>query len=243
MEKAAEAFRTISEVALELDVPKHVLRFWEGKFPQVKPMKRGGGRRYYRPDDVILLRGIRRLLYEAGYTIKGVQKVIRDQGLEFVKTTGTETTGDAVERPLAVALSDKQADASATDQVLGGTVIAPVAGMARKGRVEVAGSAPARTPRGKAHVVAPVAPEIVRLGKGKGVGGVGRRRGSDPAEPASAARAGAVGKLADIAPSALSAEHLKRLRQARRELEICLHLLASDADDDEETEARPPTRR
>lgn len=85
MEKAAQAFRTISEVAEDLDVPKHVLRFWEGKFPHIKPMKRGGGRRYYRPDDVELLRGIRRLLYEEGYTIKGVQKVIRESGIDYVK--------------------------------------------------------------------------------------------------------------------------------------------------------------
>ena len=90
MEKSAEAFRTISEVADELEVPKHVLRFWEGKFTQIKPMKRGGGRRYYRPEDVELLRGIRRLLHEEGYTIKGVQKVIRQSGLEFVKQVWRE---------------------------------------------------------------------------------------------------------------------------------------------------------
>ncbi len=80
MEKAPEAFRTISEVADELAVPKHVLRFWEGRFSQLKPMKRGGGRRYYRPEDVDLLRGIRHLLYEEGYTIKGVQKILRESG-------------------------------------------------------------------------------------------------------------------------------------------------------------------
>ncbi len=85
MAKAVEAFRTISEVATELDVQKHVLRFWENKFPQVRPMKRGGGRRYYRPDDLELLRGIRYLLHREGYTIKGVQKLLREQGLEFVK--------------------------------------------------------------------------------------------------------------------------------------------------------------
>ena len=83
--RSPEAFRTISEIGDELDVPKHVLRFWEGKFPQIKPMKRGGGRRYYRQEDLDLLRGIRRLLYDEGYTIKGVQKVIRDHGLEFIK--------------------------------------------------------------------------------------------------------------------------------------------------------------
>ncbi len=75
--KSAAAFRTISEVAHELDVAQHVLRFWESKFPQVKPLKRGGGRRYYRPEDVELLRRIRALLYEEGYTIKGVQKLLR----------------------------------------------------------------------------------------------------------------------------------------------------------------------
>jgi DNA-binding transcriptional MerR regulator len=76
--KSAEAFRTISEVAAILDVPQHVLRFWESKFSQVRPLKRGGGRRYYRPADVDLLRTIRTLLYDNGYTIKGVQKLLRD---------------------------------------------------------------------------------------------------------------------------------------------------------------------
>src|SRR3989337_3339845 len=86
MSKAAEAFRTIGEVADELDVPKHVLRFWESKFPQIRPMKRGGGRRYYRPEDMELLRGIRHLLHAEGYTIKGVQKILREQGIDQVKT-------------------------------------------------------------------------------------------------------------------------------------------------------------
>ena len=78
--KSAAAFRTISEVAAELDVPTHVLRFWEGKFPNIRPLKRGGGRRYYRPEDVELLRRIRRLLYEEGYTIKGAQRLVRETG-------------------------------------------------------------------------------------------------------------------------------------------------------------------
>lgn len=80
--KSAEAFRTISEVASDLEVPQHVLRFWETKFNQVRPMKRGGGRRYYRPEDVSLLRNIRSLLYDDGYTIKGVQKLLREGGLK-----------------------------------------------------------------------------------------------------------------------------------------------------------------
>jgi DNA-binding transcriptional MerR regulator len=82
LEKSAGAFRTISEVAEELDVPQHVLRFWETKFPQVRPLKRGGGRRYYRPEDVDLLRAIRSLLYQEGYTIKGVQKLMREGALK-----------------------------------------------------------------------------------------------------------------------------------------------------------------
>ena len=86
MEKAPDAFRTISEVADELDIPQHVLRFWESRFPQIKPMKRAGGRRYYRPDDVDLLRGIRHLLYGEGYTIRGVQRILREQGQKFVQT-------------------------------------------------------------------------------------------------------------------------------------------------------------
>lgn len=93
MSKTAEAFRTISEVAGELDVPKHVLRFWEGRFPQIRPMKRGGGRRYYRPEDLALLRGICHLLHAEGYTIKGVQKILREQGVDQVKQVGAQANG------------------------------------------------------------------------------------------------------------------------------------------------------
>jgi DNA-binding transcriptional MerR regulator len=78
--KAPNAFRTISEVADDLHIPQHVLRFWETKFPQVNPLKRGGGRRYYRPDDIVLLRRIADLLYTQGYTIKGVQRLLREGG-------------------------------------------------------------------------------------------------------------------------------------------------------------------
>lgn len=87
-EKAADAFRTISEVAEELDLPQHVLRFWETRFPQIKPMKRGGGRRYYRPDDVELLRGVRYLLYVRGFTIRGVQRILKENGNRAVMAIG-----------------------------------------------------------------------------------------------------------------------------------------------------------
>lgn len=91
--KSPDAFRTISEVAMELDVPQHVLRFWESRFGQVRPVKRAGGRRYYRPEDVALLRGIRILLYSDGFTIKGVQKLLREQGVRYVAEIGRgETT-------------------------------------------------------------------------------------------------------------------------------------------------------
>ena len=94
--KSADAFRTISEVAEELDVPQHVLRFWESRFAQIKPVKRAGGRRYYRPDDIDLLKGIRALLYSDGFTIKGVQKVLKERGLRHVTGIGR---GDAMAEP------------------------------------------------------------------------------------------------------------------------------------------------
>src|SRR5690606_5359525 len=84
MEKSPDAFRTISEAADELDLPQHVLRFWETRFATIKPLKRGGGRRYYRPEDVLLLKGIRHLLYDQGFTIKGVQKILKEHGARHV---------------------------------------------------------------------------------------------------------------------------------------------------------------
>src|SRR6185312_1532621 len=95
VEKSADAFRTISEVADDLEVPQHVLRFWETKFPQIRPMKRGGGRRYYRPEDIDLLRAIRDLLYEQGYTIKGVQKLMPEGGLKIGEEGLVEAPADA----------------------------------------------------------------------------------------------------------------------------------------------------
>ncbi len=94
--KSAAAFRTISEVSNDLDVPPHVLRFWESKFAQVKPLKRGGGRRYYRPEDIDLLRSIRELLYTEGYTIKGVQKLLREGGAKFAAPLATPAAVTAV---------------------------------------------------------------------------------------------------------------------------------------------------
>lgn len=88
MNKSPDAFRTISEVAEDLDLPQHVLRFWETRFREIKPLKRGGGRRYYRPDDIELLRGIKHLLYDEGYTIRGLQRILKEQGTRFVIGVG-----------------------------------------------------------------------------------------------------------------------------------------------------------
>ena len=113
--KSAAAFRTISEVAEELDVPQHVLRFWESKFSQVKPLKRGGGRRYYRPEDVELLRKIRELLYQDGYTIKGVQKLLREGQVKKQDLVAEPDgkTPEAKPAPSGAAAESKRADKAA----------------------------------------------------------------------------------------------------------------------------------
>lgn len=121
MDKSPDAFRTISEVAEDLDLPQHVLRFWETRFTQIKPMKRGGGRRYYRPDDIDLLKGIRNLLYDQGYTIKGVQKLLKLNGNKFVIAIGA---GDmAAVEALSASMVDEKAQPSAPaaedDQLVG----------------------------------------------------------------------------------------------------------------------------
>jgi DNA-binding transcriptional MerR regulator len=111
MDKAPDAFRTISEVAQDLDVPQHVLRFWESRFTQIRPMKRAGGRRYYRADDVDLLRGIRQLLYGEGYTIRGVQRILKEQGVKFVQSVWQEGATLPARRP-----EDDEADEAPTSE-------------------------------------------------------------------------------------------------------------------------------
>ncbi|WP_085904928.1 MerR family transcriptional regulator [Kiloniella majae] len=116
--KSAAAFRTISEVSGDLDVPQHVLRFWETKFPQVKPLKRAGRRRYYRPEDLKILRQIRDLLYKDGYTIKGVQKLFKEGSLKANSSLNEEKTipkNTVVEK----SKNDKRDEKSLVDQVLG----------------------------------------------------------------------------------------------------------------------------
>ncbi|KKB84018.1 MerR family transcriptional regulator [Devosia limi DSM 17137] len=131
MEKSPDAFRTISEAAEELDLPQHVLRFWETRFSTIKPLKRGGGRRYYRPEDVLLLRGIRHLLYDQGFTIKGVQRILKDQGSRYVIAVGegkpvdeilpmietAQAAGDEAEVEEAVLTASASLDQSSRDKL------------------------------------------------------------------------------------------------------------------------------
>jgi DNA-binding transcriptional MerR regulator len=99
VDKAPDAYRTISEVAEDLDLPQHVLRFWETRFSQIKPLKRGGGRRYYRPEDIDLLKGIRHLLYGEGYTIRGVQRIIKENGVKAMQALGRGEGSAALPKP------------------------------------------------------------------------------------------------------------------------------------------------
>lgn len=125
MDKSPDAFRTISEVSEVLDTPAHVLRFWESRFPQIRPVKRAGGRRYYRPSDVALLTGIKRLLHDEGLTIRGVQKILREQGVRHVAglTDDQITPDDAIDETVLAhylgatddAATDDDADDDAAD--------------------------------------------------------------------------------------------------------------------------------
>lgn len=115
MDKSPDAFRTISEAAEDLNLPQHVLRFWETRFSQIKPMKRGGGRRYYRPNDVDLLKGIRHLLYEEGYTIRGVQRILRESGNNVVIGIGNGQID--IKDPASLALASSNAAPSTPSNI------------------------------------------------------------------------------------------------------------------------------
>ncbi len=141
MNKAPDAFRTISEVAAELDLPQHVLRFWESRFPQIKPMKRGGGRRYYRPDDVELLRGIRHLLYGQGYTIRGVQRILREQGPRFVQTVWQE----GAPQPERQAEAEAEAESASASAKMRTSLTRRSRRPRRALRAKTAGNSPAAT--------------------------------------------------------------------------------------------------
>jgi DNA-binding transcriptional MerR regulator len=153
MDKAPGAFRTISEVADEIDVPQHVLRFWESRFTQIRPMKRGGGRRFYRPEDVDLLRGVRHLLYGEGYTIRGVQRILREQGAAFVQSIWRA----GAEVPPPDAQDREEEDEIAATPPLGRSEPDLSAFAASPRPVEAAGGEPSAERRETALAVGPVA--------------------------------------------------------------------------------------
>ena len=133
MDKSPDAFRTISEAADELDLPQHVLRFWETKFSPIKPMKRGGGRRYYRAEDVMLLRGIRNLLYEQGFTIRGVQKILREHGGRHVIVIGH---GGSAEEIAALPPPQAPAHEQVVEAAPNDTEMTPRSGIALNGEAK-----------------------------------------------------------------------------------------------------------
>jgi DNA-binding transcriptional MerR regulator len=202
--KAPEAFRTISEVADELDLPQHVLRFWETRFADIKPMKRGGGRRFYRPDDVALLRGIRHLLYGEGYTIRGVQRILREQGIGFVQAVWQEgaaqpphTDDDDLENEAASAAAMLEEESG-----LGGR-LASLFGRDLADRQDDA------VERAEPPLKSAPVPRV------------------EPGDRA-ARGAGAAAKAAaeaDLPPSALTREHVVKLQAALHELGECRKLI------------------
>jgi len=207
VEKAPDAFRTISEVADELDVPQHVLRFWETRFAQIRPMKRGGGRRYYRPDDVDLLRGIRHLLYGQGYTIRGVQRLLKDNGVKYVQGVWRP---DSAPPPPEVASDADGADDDSAEFSASADDVAVAAPRAR--------AAPARAVPASADdresADAEASDEDEESASGEGID-EGETDGSSPAVAASAVRPRA----------GLTDEQREALLRAAAELAECRKLL------------------
>ena len=208
MNKAPDAFRTISEVADELDLPQHVLRFWESRFPHIRPMKRGGGRRYYRPEDIDLLRGIRHLLYGDGYTIRGVQRILREQGVRTVQSVGQGPTAN-----LPVLPRDDEDDAedgangkpAALDFI--STLDSSASNKNRDGADEQDSAQPEFAPQNRPMVEASSA--AVAAAPGREAAQV--RQAPLPAAALSSKR--------------ITAEDLGRLKRALAELEACRRLL------------------
>lgn len=205
MNKAPDAFRTISEVAAELDLPQHVLRFWESRFPQIKPLKRGGGRRYYRPDDVELLRGIRHLLYGQGYTIRGVQRILREQGPRFVQTVWQEGAPQPEHRA-EVADEREHEDADIADAAIASS--AEDTGGEDGG--EFAGDDALETPQRREPPLDADVQDANGIGNGAAGADAGGRLEPEPAQPG----------LREI-----SSADRERLQAALETLEACKNLL------------------
>lgn len=217
-DKAPGAFRTISEVADELDLPQHVLRFWESRFNEIKPMKRGGGRRYYRPDDIDLLRGIRHLLYGEGYTIRGVQRILREQGVDFVQTIwqeGAQAIASEDEEDLVDEALDAEDEAEDEESEEDADETEETGGL--RGRI---GSLIGRdlnerdTRADRTELPLHDAP-MPRIDPGDRLGGVTRAAPEAPTPSAKPA------PIAAASPAGLSAEQKDRLRQVLDELKEC----------------------
>ncbi|MEO1788661.1 MAG: MerR family transcriptional regulator [Pseudomonadota bacterium] len=146
MEKSPEAFRTISEVAEWLDVPTHVLRFWESRFAQVKPVKRAGGRRYYRPSDMRLIGGIKKLLHEDGMTIRGVQKLLREEGVKYVSAYSRPLDSDVEETAAPEVLSFRHASSAEAPELVDEATLADGVAEADPDREPELDMTPAREP-------------------------------------------------------------------------------------------------
>jgi DNA-binding transcriptional MerR regulator len=204
LNKAPDAFRTISEVADALDLPQHVLRFWESRFPHIKPMKRGGGRRYYRPEDIDLLRGIRHLLYGDGYTIRGVQRILREQGVRIVQSVGQG-------HPVILPARDKATDAANARGIP--EFLPPLFG-ANRSEPSLSSIVDGEGMGGER--LEDAAPEPVPQKRLKG-------EALQPALPLAAGSAAVASQ-----PSGLAPEDLDRLRAALAALEACSRLLDED---------------
>ncbi len=220
MEKSADAFRTISEVADDLDLPQHVLRFWETRFGQIRPMKRGGGRRYYRPDDADLLRGIKHLLYGEGYTIKGVQRILKEEGVRFVQAVGREGTLTPASVSSAPLPPPDEDDEAVVDSPSSPTV-ATASGHAATER-RSAGPAPSLSVQRSEPVFAPVPARDQDNGSA-----------DEAAEMLRARPRGAPLPLFEGLPGTLPPVARDALKRALAELEQCRRILA-DADPAEE---------
>ncbi len=199
MEKSAEAFRTISEVSELLDTPAHVLRFWESRFSQVRPVKRAGGRRYYRPNDLALLGGIKKLLHEDGLTIRGVQKILKEQGVRHVAAfSAVDLTGaaEAKDQPAAASAHKVWPETASPDVAAPGDRLLPD---------------PDDTPEAPMHVDAPTLP----LGDGDNVLPLGtqpQKHDERPVKRASAPR--------DAQPAAAMLRAMDALRAEEKKSEL-----------------------
>jgi DNA-binding transcriptional MerR regulator len=222
LNKAPDAFRTISEVAADLDLPQHVLRFWESRFPHIKPLKRGGGRRYYRPEDVDLLRGIRRLLYADGYTIRGVQRILREQGIRTVQSVGQ---GQAP--TLALQPQDDGDDGHGDSDALTAATLRPPSELRRRNGAEEDSEEPAASPPARPQNGPVVQAGIVAVPL---AARAAAQAGAAPVVATSLAAMPVVGVASTTAvtrpsPPGMAAQDLEKLKRALAALEACRRLL------------------